>query len=71
VSGCDHTDGRETWWENDAQGIPLGRVCDECVTGFLAKFRPEILTGYGQADVDEPIEPDDTEWGYFPSGLRP
>ena len=44
----------------DAQGIPLVRVCDECVDEKLAKYRPEILTGYSQADVDEPIEP---EWG--------
>ena len=46
----------ETWWEYDAQGIPLARVCERCVARVLAKYRPEILTGYTQADVDEPIE---------------
>lgn len=47
----------ESWWEYDAQGIPLCRVCDECRDAKLARYRPIILTGYTQADVDEPIEP--------------
>ena len=45
-----------SWWENDAQGIPLCRVCDICRREKLSGYRPEILTGYSQADVDEPIE---------------
>ena len=45
---------------DDAQGIYLSRVCAECVDARLATYRPEILTGYTQADVDEPIE---AEWG--------
>lgn len=48
-----------TWWEYDAQGIPLVKVCSVCKASLLAKYRPEILTGYSQADVDELIEPDD------------
>ena len=48
---------RESWWEHDAQGIELCRVCDYCRDAKLRKFRPEILTGYTQADVAEPIEP--------------
>lgn len=48
----------DSWWENDAQGIPLARVCDKCRADKLSRFRPEILTGYDQSDVDEPIEPD-------------
>ena len=48
----------ESWWEYDAQGIPLCRVCDTCRNRKLAKYRPCILRGYDQADVDEPIEPD-------------
>ena len=47
-----------SWWEYDAQGIPLCRVCDECRDEKLSGYRPEILTGYTQADVDEPIEPE-------------
>ncbi len=49
-------DGHEgySWWEHDAQGIPLCRVCERCVIVKLSGYRPEILTGYTQADVDEP-----------------
>lgn len=56
---CDHT-REDSWWEHDARGIPLARVCDKCYEAVLATYRPEILTGYSQADVDEPIEGD--EW---------
>ena len=45
-----------SWREYDAQGIYLCRVCDACRDKQLARFRPEILTGYDQSDVDEPIE---------------
>jgi hypothetical protein len=55
---CNHTKD-DSWWEHDAQGIPLCRVCDRCRTEKLAKYRSEILTGYTQDDVDEPIEPED------------
>jgi hypothetical protein len=47
-----------SWWEYDAQGIPLARVCDRCRAEKLSGYRPEILSGYDQSDVDEPIEPD-------------
>ena len=52
---CNHTK-EESWWENDAQGIPLAKVCRKCEEAVLAQYRPEILTGYTQADVDEPID---------------
>lgn len=55
---CDHTE-TESWWEYDAQRIPLCRVCDRCRDRKLSRYRPEILTGYDQSDVDEPIEGDD------------
>jgi hypothetical protein len=48
----------ESWPEYDAQGIYLCRVCPDCEAVKLSGYRPEILTGYTQADVDEPIEPD-------------
>jgi hypothetical protein len=51
-----HTQCDGSWWEVDAYGIPLCRVCDECLGEKLSKYRPEILSGYTQADVDEPIE---------------
>jgi hypothetical protein len=44
------------WDEYDAQGIFLTRVCDSCVAEKLSKYRPEILSGYNQSDVDEQIE---------------
>ena len=53
-----HTKGDGSWWENDAQGIPLCRVCAKCRKEKLSRYRPCILTGYDQSDVDEPIEPD-------------
>lgn len=42
----------------DAQGIYLCRVCPECRKEKLSRFRPEILSGYDQSDVDEAIEED-------------
>jgi hypothetical protein len=44
--------------EYDAQGIFLCYACDECREEKLGRYRPEILTGYTQADVDEAIEDD-------------
>lgn len=44
------------WREYDARGIYLCKVCDNCVKEKLSRYRPEILTGYDQSDVDEPIE---------------
>lgn len=53
---CAH-EGEYAWWEHDAQGIPLCKVCDKCADAKLAQYRPEILTGYTQADLEEPLEP--------------
>lgn len=47
------------WWARDAQGIELCKVCDQCEAQKLAQYAPHILTGYSQADVDEPIEAED------------
>lgn len=49
-----HIDGG--WWAKDAQGIPLCKVCERCEAERLSVYRPEILRGYDQSDVDEPIE---------------
>tara|TARA_R110002012_G_scaffold303659_1_gene505532 strand:+ start:454 stop:678 length:225 start_codon:yes stop_codon:yes gene_type:complete len=49
----------DVWAVYDAQGIYLCRVCEDCERVKLAEFRPEILKGYNQADVDEPIEPEE------------
>lgn len=56
---CPCGSGEPSWWEFDGRGIPLDRVCSKCRKQKLAKYRPEILRHYTQADVDEPIEPED------------
>ena len=55
---CSCGSEKERWWEYDAQGIPLDRVCEDCKDEKLSKYRPCILSGYDQSDVDEPIEED-------------
>jgi hypothetical protein len=54
-----HPSTRYSWWARDAQGIELCRVCEECESEKLEQYRPEILTGYDQSDVNEPIEADE------------
>jgi len=52
----DKTDG--SLWAFDARGIELCRVCAVCREAKLSRYRPEILAGYDQHDVNEPIEPE-------------
>lgn len=54
----EHEHDPHTWWVKDAQGIHLCKVCDTCEESKLARYEPWVLNGYGQGDVDEPIEPD-------------
>ena len=49
---------KPTSWVHDARGIPLAKVCDDCYSEKISKYRPEILFGYSQADVNESIEED-------------
>ncbi len=56
---CNCGSGKASWWAHDARGIELCRVCEVCEERKLAGYRPEILSGYSQEDVDEPIEPDE------------
>ena len=58
VITCPCGSGENSWWAHDAQGNPLTRVCSECEEKKLSKYRPEILSGYDQSDVDEPIDED-------------
>lgn len=53
-----HTKDDGSWWEHDAQGIELCRVCAECKEAKLSRYRPEVLESYDQNDVNEPIEPE-------------
>jgi len=57
IRPCPCGSKESSWWARDAQGIELCRVCDRCERQKLAQYRPEILNGYDQSDVDEPIEP--------------
>jgi hypothetical protein len=59
IRTCPCGSGLPSWWLCDARGIELCRVCDRCERGKKARYRPEILSGYTQADVDEPIESED------------
>ena len=53
----EHT-GDYTWWESDARGIPLCKVCDDWRDERLEKYRPDVLTDSNYW-ADEPIEPED------------
>lgn len=46
-----------SWWENDARGIPLARVCSKCRAQKLSKFRSDILVNPNYS-ADEAIEED-------------
>ena len=46
---------KNSWWESDARGIPLARVCVDCRDNKLSKFRREVLTN-SNYHADEPIE---------------
>jgi hypothetical protein len=59
VTHCPCGSGESPWPLNDAQGIYVSLVCDKCEDTVKSRYRPEIFTGYTQADVDEPIEPDE------------
>lgn len=54
---CNCGSGKNSWWENDARGIPLARVCVECKSEKLRKFRPEVLTN-SNYECDETVEED-------------
>lgn len=52
---CPCGSGEPSWWEHDARGIPLARVCSTCRARKLRSYRPEVLTD-SQYECDEPIE---------------
>lgn len=54
---CPCGSGKESWWENDARGIPLARVCESCRSEKLKRFRPDVLTDPDYWH-DEPIDED-------------
>lgn len=52
---CNCGSGEHSWWENDARGIPLARICVKCRDSKLSKYRPEVLAN-SSYECDEPIE---------------
>lgn len=54
---CMHVN-QDSWWEYDARGIELCRVCDLCRESKLAEYRPEVLRNPNYL-TDEPIEPEE------------
>jgi hypothetical protein len=54
---CSCGSGLASWWENDARGLPLARVCPKCRRERLSVYRPDVLTDSNYW-TDEPVEPD-------------
>ena len=54
---CPCGSGKNSWWENDARGIPLARVCVECKNKQLSKYKPSVLKNSNYY-TDEPVEAD-------------
>ena len=55
VKYCSCGSDKNSWWENDARGIPLARVCEDCRDEKLNRFRPEVLVNPNYL-TDEPID---------------
>ena len=53
---CTH-EGEGSWWEYDARGLPLCRVCEKCEEVKLSAYRKDVLTDSNYW-VDEPIDED-------------
>lgn len=53
---CNHN-RENSWWEHDARGIPLARVCDKCEATVLARYRRDVRTDSNYW-ADEEIEAD-------------
>ena len=51
---CNH-EGEHSWWEHDAIGIPLCKVCDRCEEAKLSMYRPDVLSNPNY-QADEQIE---------------
>jgi len=49
-----------SFWLKDAKGIPLARVCYDCIELVKARYQPEVLGERGRYEdvVEEQIEPD-------------
>jgi len=54
---CDCGSGQNSFWANDARGIPMKRVCPKCRDEKLKGYRQDVLSDPNY-EADEPIEPD-------------
>ena len=54
---CPCGSGRESFWQNDARGIPLCRTCAKCHKEKMSRYRPDVLTDSNYW-ADEAIEED-------------
>ena len=51
-----HTKYDGSWWEHDARGLPLCRVCEECRSIKLHSYRSDVLTDsnyWADVPIDE------------------
>ena len=55
---CPCGSGLSSWWEKDARGIELARVCERCREEKLSHYRPEVLTDANYEAVED-IDGDD------------
>lgn len=55
LGSCHCGSGKPSWWENDARGIPLARVCEDCMESRLKGFRLDVLSNPNYETI-EPIE---------------
>jgi hypothetical protein len=62
-------DKTNSFWLNDAKGIPVSRVCDDCIQTVKSNYHPEVF-GEGRYEdvVEEPIESDD--WDNYDYGCE-
>jgi len=51
---------QNSWWLNDAKGIPLCRVCEKCIKVASSRYSPQVLGESGRYEdmVEEQIEDD-------------
>lgn len=56
---CECGSGKHYEWQYDYQGIELCTTCEDCHDDKMSRYRQDILNGYDQSDIDEPIEPED------------
>lgn len=54
---CGCGSGEDSYWEYDAKGIPLARVCSKCKEKQLKVYRKEVLED-SNYECDEPIDPE-------------